>query len=84
MDEHFSDSATLLAALHREDGQRQIAEEHVSTCPRCREALEEGSALLALLRRAMRAETPVLAVEQTVFGLTRKWCPKKYRQTRPR
>lgn len=58
VDEHLADEAALVAALSPDDEVRRIANEHAVGCARCREALEEGGALLALLRRTIADDKP--------------------------
>jgi len=53
MSDHIADRAGFLAALPWNDPERKLAEEHGHSCVPCREALEEGGRLLALLRRAV-------------------------------
>ncbi|HEX3901309.1 MAG TPA: hypothetical protein VH853_00580 [Polyangia bacterium] len=55
MSDHVADQAGFLAALSRNDPERELAEAHALTCPPCREALEEGARLVSLLRRALPA-----------------------------
>ena len=53
MSDHVADQAGFLAALSKADPERKQAEAHARSCAPCREALEEGSRLVALLRRAV-------------------------------
>jgi hypothetical protein len=52
MSDHVADQAGFLAALSKADPERKQAEAHARSCAPCREALEEGTRLVALLRRA--------------------------------
>ncbi len=49
--DHIADKAGFIASLPRSDPQRELAERHARICPSCREALEDGSRLVAMLRR---------------------------------
>jgi hypothetical protein len=57
MKEHIADRAGFLASLSVDDPERRLAEEHARACGPCREALEEGHRLVALLQRALPAVT---------------------------
>jgi hypothetical protein len=52
---HFAGRAAFVAALTPGDPERAAAEAHARSCARCRAALDEGTRLLALLRRAAPA-----------------------------
>jgi hypothetical protein len=52
MSDHVADQAGFLAALSKADPERKQAEAHARSCAPCREALDEGVRLMALLRRA--------------------------------
>jgi hypothetical protein len=58
MSGHIADKAGFLAALSSEDPERKLAEEHARRCPPCREALDEGHLLVALLARALPLAPP--------------------------
>jgi hypothetical protein len=60
MSEHVADQAGFLAALSMNDPERQRAELHARSCAPCREALDEGLRLVAILRRALPASKPEL------------------------
>ena len=49
--DHIADKAGFIASLPRNDPQRKLAERHARICPSCREVLEDGSRLVAMLRR---------------------------------
>jgi hypothetical protein len=51
--DHIADRAGFLAALSRQDPERQAADQHVQSCADCRAALDEGIQLVGLLRRAL-------------------------------
>src|SRR5580692_2660846 len=53
MSDHVADQAGFLAALSKSDPERKLADQHAQSCPPCREALDEGARLVALLRRAL-------------------------------
>jgi hypothetical protein len=53
MSDHVADQAGFLAALPKADPERQEADAHARSCGPCRQALEEGARLMALLRRAL-------------------------------
>jgi hypothetical protein len=53
MSDHVADQAGFLAALSKADPARQRAEGHARSSAPCREALDEGVRLVALLRRAL-------------------------------
>jgi hypothetical protein len=53
MSDHVADQAGVLATLANAEPERKQAEEHARSCVPCRQALEEGVRLLALLRRAL-------------------------------
>ena len=55
MSDHVADQAGFLAALSKNDPERELAEAHALSCVPCREALDEGERLVALLRRALPA-----------------------------
>jgi hypothetical protein len=55
MKDHIADRAGFLASLSVDDPERRHAEEHARTCGPCREALDEGHRLVALLQRALPA-----------------------------
>src|SRR5579871_233727 len=55
MTDHVADRAGYIAALPKNDPERKLAEAHALTCLPCREALDEGTRLVALLRRALPA-----------------------------
>jgi hypothetical protein len=49
--DHIADKSGLIASLPTNDPQRKLAEKHARICAPCREALEDGSRLVAMLRR---------------------------------
>jgi len=53
MTDHVADQAGVLATLSRADPERKQADEHARSCAPCRQALEEGVRLMALLRRTL-------------------------------
>jgi hypothetical protein len=53
MSDHVTDRAGFLAALSLADPERAKAEAHARDCAPCREALEEGTRLKSLLKRAI-------------------------------
>lgn len=55
MNDHVADRAGYLASLPKGDPERKLAESHAQHCVSCREALDEGVRLVALLRRALPA-----------------------------
>lgn len=55
MTDHVADRAGYIATLTKTDPERKLAEAHALTCLPCREALDEGVRLVALLRRALPA-----------------------------
>jgi hypothetical protein len=63
MSDHVADQAGFLAALSKADPERKQAEAHARSCAPCRQALEEGLRLVALLRRTL----PM--TKQEPFGL---------------
>jgi hypothetical protein len=58
MSDHVADQAGVLATLARGDPERKQAEAHARSCAPCRQALDEGVRLMALLRRAIPATGP--------------------------
>jgi hypothetical protein len=56
MSDHIADRAGFLAALSDQDDERAQAEDHARSCRACREALDEGFRLVALLRHALPVE----------------------------
>jgi len=68
MKDHIADRAGFLAALSAEDPERKLAEDHARGCPGCREALEEGHQLVALLQRA-RPPAAAPALEAPRLGM---------------
>jgi len=59
MSDHVTDRAGFLAALSDRDPERKAAEAHAAGCAPCREALREGAEMVALLRQALPATSPV-------------------------
>jgi hypothetical protein len=57
MSDHVADQAGFLASLSKADPERKHAEAHTRSCAACRQALEEGTRLMALLRRALPVTT---------------------------
>jgi hypothetical protein len=55
MSDHVADQAGVLATLAKSDPERKQAEAHARSCPPCRQALDEGVRLMALLRRTVPA-----------------------------
>jgi hypothetical protein len=56
--DHIADKSGFIASLPTNDPQRKLAERHALTCAPCREALEDGSRLVAMLSREMsRSQT---------------------------
>ena len=58
MNGHIADRAGFLAALAKDDPERQLAEEHARSCADCLEALDEGRRLMLLLGDAMPVAPP--------------------------
>jgi len=57
MDQHCADQAAFVATLSPDDDVRRRAYAHAAGCAVCREALEEGRALLALLKKTIGKNT---------------------------
>lgn len=55
MSDHVADQAGFLATLANADPERKRAEAHARSCAPCRQALDEGVRLMALLRRTLPA-----------------------------
>jgi len=55
MSDHVADQAGVLATLAKADPERREADEHARSCPPCRQALDEGVRLMALLHRTLPA-----------------------------
>src|SRR3954463_4141599 len=55
MSAHVADQAGFLATLAKGDPERKQADEHARSCPPCRQALDEGGRLMALLLRTLPA-----------------------------
>ena len=55
MSDHVAEQAGFLAALSQDDPERKGADAHARSCAPCREALDEGVRLMALLRRTLPA-----------------------------
>jgi hypothetical protein len=55
MNDHVADRAGYLASLPKGDPERKLAEAHAQRCLPCRDALDEGVRLVALLKRALPA-----------------------------
>jgi hypothetical protein len=53
MSDHVADQAGFLAALSKADPERKRADGHARSCAPCRQALDEGVRLMALLRRTV-------------------------------
>jgi hypothetical protein len=58
MSGHLADKAGFLAALKEDDPERKLAEEHARSCASCRDALDEGRRLVALLAQAAPLPAP--------------------------
>jgi hypothetical protein len=56
--EHVADRAGFLAALSPDDPERRAAEKHARTCALCRDALDEGARLVAVLQEALPLAPP--------------------------
>ena len=67
--DHIADRAGFLAALSQDDPERKAADEHARSCVPCRQALEEGTRFMGLLRRPSRApiRRAVVRRQQTVM-----------------
>jgi hypothetical protein len=61
MTDHIADKAGFLAALPPDDPERRRGEAHARSCPSCREALDEGTRLMGLLREALPLAAPTVA-----------------------
>jgi hypothetical protein len=61
MSDHVADRAGFIAALSRNDPERRAAEEHAQSCASCREALEEGAQLVAVLKETVPLDPPTPA-----------------------
>jgi len=70
MNDHVADRAGYLASLPKGDPERKLAEAHALHCVSCREALDEGGRLVALLRRALPATKPVTKREPVARPLS--------------
>jgi hypothetical protein len=68
MTDHIAARAGFLAALPAHDPERLRAEEHARTCPPCREALDEGFRLVALLQRALPPHPPPASPARGLAG----------------
>jgi hypothetical protein len=58
MSDHVADQAGVLATLARSDPERKQADAHARSCAPCRQALDEGVRLMALLRRTLPVTSP--------------------------
>lgn len=68
MKDHIAARAAFLAALPVDDPERGRAEEHAGSCPACREALNEGLRLVALLQRALPPHRPAASASARAKG----------------
>lgn len=58
MSDHIADRAAFVAALSKDDDERRQAEEHARSCAACRNALDEGMRIVALLEEALPLPPP--------------------------
>jgi hypothetical protein len=81
MTAHVAERAGFLAALAADDPERKLAEEHARSCGPCREALDEGQRLVALLAEARPLDQPspelvqraAAAIERETAAERRPW-----------
>jgi hypothetical protein len=81
MSGHVTERAGFIAALAADDPERKLAEEHARSCASCREAMDEGQRLLAMLAEARPIDQPspelvrraAAAIERETAAERRPW-----------